>query len=210
MAADHVGAAKRRRDRQFRAFRRHEQLTVRMELAAALHHSAQPAGPVVEGPSEGDVRETYEALRRLKAPLPVKRPGTVGARGAGCGSHGRARGCRSSSPGRADATRRRQRRRHHRLLPPGREPHADEERGGGEEAEVEGGREARDGYAGTGCEKVGERLSAPDDDAWHEWTSVSLGLPSLEERMSKRKRKKKRRKKLPKSCLARAPRTWKT
>ena len=36
-----VGSAPRRRDRQFRAFRRHEQLTVRMELAAALHHLAQ-------------------------------------------------------------------------------------------------------------------------------------------------------------------------
>ena len=75
MAADRVAAAKRRRDRQFRASRRHEQLTVRMELAAALHHSAQPARPVLEGPSEGKVRETYDALRRLKAPLPEKRPG---------------------------------------------------------------------------------------------------------------------------------------
>ena len=36
MAAERVGAAKRRRDRQLRAFRRHELLTVRMELAAAL------------------------------------------------------------------------------------------------------------------------------------------------------------------------------
>ena len=54
MAADRVGAAKRRWDRQFRAFRRHEQLTVRMELAAALHRSAQPAGLVVEGSSEGE------------------------------------------------------------------------------------------------------------------------------------------------------------
>ena len=41
----------------------------------ALHHSAQPAGPVVVGPSEGEVRETYDALRRLRAPLPRKRPG---------------------------------------------------------------------------------------------------------------------------------------
>ena len=57
--------------------------------------------------------------------------------------------------------------------------------------------------------KAGERLSAPDDDAWREWKSVSLGLPSREERMSKRKRKKRRRKKLPKSSLAPAPHTWK-
>ena len=59
-----VGAAKPRRDRQLRAFHRHEQLT---ELATALHHSAQrPKSRVVEEPSEGEVRETYEALRRLK------------------------------------------------------------------------------------------------------------------------------------------------
>ena len=44
-----VGSAWRRRDRQLRAFRRHERLTVRMEVAAALHHSAQPVeGPVRE------------------------------------------------------------------------------------------------------------------------------------------------------------------
>ena len=29
--------------------------------------------------------------------------------------------------------------------------------------------------------KAGERLSAPDDDAWREWKSVSLGLPSRDE-----------------------------
>ena len=46
MMADRARAtsARRRRDRHVRAFRRHEQLTVRMGLAAALHHSAQPAG----------------------------------------------------------------------------------------------------------------------------------------------------------------------
>ena len=54
-AAQRVGAAKRRRDRQPRALRRHELLTVRMELAAALHHSVQPSGPVVEGPREEEV-----------------------------------------------------------------------------------------------------------------------------------------------------------
>ena len=48
-----------------------------MALARALHHSAQPAKPVVVGPSEGEVRETYDALRRLKAPLPGKHPGVL-------------------------------------------------------------------------------------------------------------------------------------
>ena len=48
------GAAKRRRGRQLQA----------MELATALHHSAQPAWPVVVGPREGEVNETtHEAPR---------------------------------------------------------------------------------------------------------------------------------------------------
>ena len=65
-AADRVGAAKRRRDRQLRAFRRHELLTVRMELAAALHHSAQR----VEEPREGEVHEEHDGQRVQKRPLP--------------------------------------------------------------------------------------------------------------------------------------------
>ena len=34
-----VGAAKRRRERQLRSFLRHEELSVKMALARALHHS---------------------------------------------------------------------------------------------------------------------------------------------------------------------------
>ena len=48
-----AGAAKRRRDRWFRSWHRHVRTTVAMELATALHHSAQrveepreEAGPV--------------------------------------------------------------------------------------------------------------------------------------------------------------------
>ena len=48
---------------------------VAMELATALHHSAQrPKSTVVEGPSEGEVHETYDALRKQKALLPGTRP----------------------------------------------------------------------------------------------------------------------------------------
>ena len=36
------GAARRRRERRLRSWLRHERMTVRMELAAALHHSAGP------------------------------------------------------------------------------------------------------------------------------------------------------------------------
>ena len=40
------GSARRRRERQLRSFLRHERMTVRMELAAALHHSSfRGAGP---------------------------------------------------------------------------------------------------------------------------------------------------------------------
>ena len=48
-----AGSARRRRERQLRSWLRHERMTVRMELAAALHHSAfKGAGP-----------ETNDALR---------------------------------------------------------------------------------------------------------------------------------------------------
>ena len=73
MVAERVGAAKWRRDRQLRAFRRHELLTVQMELAAALQRSAQR----VEGPSEGEVHEKHDGLRAQKRPLPGTRPAPV-------------------------------------------------------------------------------------------------------------------------------------
>ena len=53
--------------RQFRAFRRHERLTVRMDLAEALHHSAQPTGPV----------DTHAAPRGQKEPPLGTRPGVL-------------------------------------------------------------------------------------------------------------------------------------
>ena len=80
------GAAWRRRDRQLRAWHRHVRTAVAMELATALHQSAQrPKSRVVEGPSEGEVRETYDARERMHL--------SRGARGAGSGNHGRSRGC---------------------------------------------------------------------------------------------------------------------
>ena len=47
---------------------RHEQLSLRMALAAATHHSAQPRA------KEGVEGETNDAPRRPKPPLPGKRP----------------------------------------------------------------------------------------------------------------------------------------
>ena len=73
MAAERVGAAKLRRDRQLHAFRRHELLTVRMELAAALHHSAQR----VEVPSEVEEYATYVGPRALKTPPPGMGPASL-------------------------------------------------------------------------------------------------------------------------------------
>ena len=52
--AERDSAAKRRRDRRLRIHWRHEQLTLQMALAAALHHS-RDVGPV-----------TYNALRSQK------------------------------------------------------------------------------------------------------------------------------------------------
>ena len=62
------GAAKRRRGRQLRAVHQHEQLSVNMALETALHHSAEPAGPVVGGLREEAGHETHSGLR---APTPM-------------------------------------------------------------------------------------------------------------------------------------------
>ena len=48
-----------------------------MELATALHHSAQPAGPVVAGPREVEEQDKYEASRRQKALPPGAHPGVL-------------------------------------------------------------------------------------------------------------------------------------
>ena len=56
---------------QLRAFLRHEKLSVKMALANALHHSAQPPGSVVEEPSEDNVP------RHQKTPLPGMRHGSL-------------------------------------------------------------------------------------------------------------------------------------
>ena len=85
--AELAGAAMRRQQRQLRSFLRHEELSVKMALARALHHSA----PRVEVPREGEVHEKHHGLRAQKRPL----SGASG-RAVGWGSHGRLRGCRGS------------------------------------------------------------------------------------------------------------------
>ena len=59
------GSAKRRRERQLRAFHRHEVLSVKLALATALHHSAQR----VEVPREMEEYATYVGPRAQKTPL---------------------------------------------------------------------------------------------------------------------------------------------
>ena len=74
--SERVGAAKRRRDR-LRAWHRHEQLTAAIELATALHHSAQRPKTVVEEPREEVVKVTHDAPRAQKTPPPGVRPGIL-------------------------------------------------------------------------------------------------------------------------------------
>ena len=70
-AADLVGgAAWRRRQRQLRAFHRHVQMAVKLELSTALHHSAQR----VEAPREEVELEKNVGPRAQKPPLQEKRP----------------------------------------------------------------------------------------------------------------------------------------
>ena len=84
------GAARRRRERRLRSMLRHEQQTVRMALAAALHHSAGPKEKVEmqqNGAPRGqktaararEVEEqaTHDGLRAQTAPPPGVRPGSL-------------------------------------------------------------------------------------------------------------------------------------
>ena len=158
-AWDAATLARRRRHLQLRAWHRHVRTTVTMELATALHHSAQPAGLVVVGSSEGEVRETYDAPQRLKAPLPGKRPGVP--RAAVTGGYG----CRGSSL--ADAARRRQRRRHHHLFPP------ELTKKGGGEGEEAGGR------AEEAQEEAAQILSCSRSSRLETWTSFYEPFPCL-------------------------------
>ena len=59
------GSARRRRERRLRSFLRHELMTVRMELAAALHHSR-----------DGGC-ETFYGLRAPKTASSEERPGVL-------------------------------------------------------------------------------------------------------------------------------------
>ena len=87
------GAAKRRRERRLRSWLKHEQQTVRMALAEALHHSSGTTpskrdSRVVEGAKydalrgqktvtragEGEVREEHQALRGQTRLPPGMRP----------------------------------------------------------------------------------------------------------------------------------------
>ena len=77
MAERVPGAAMRRRQRLLRAFHRHVQWQVKLELATGLHHSAQRPRPVVEEPKEGVEGETFHAPRRQKPSPPGMRPASL-------------------------------------------------------------------------------------------------------------------------------------
>ena len=62
--SERAGAATRWRERQLRAWHRHERLTVVMELATALQHSVQRPKTVVE--VEEVEHEQHEAPRRQR------------------------------------------------------------------------------------------------------------------------------------------------
>ena len=72
--SERVGAAERPRERGLRAWESHERLTAAMELAPALHHTAQRPKLVVEVPSEGVVGETYSVSRQQMPASPGTRP----------------------------------------------------------------------------------------------------------------------------------------
>ena len=85
MNVDGAGAARRRRERRQRSWLRHEQLSVKMALSAALHHSRgvgpelheAPRGPKTDrAVEEEEVRELNDALEGQKRPPPGGAAGT--------------------------------------------------------------------------------------------------------------------------------------
>ena len=205
-----VGSARRRRDRQLPAWHRRVKLTVAMELATALHHSAQPAGPVVVGPSEGEVHETYDAPRRLKAPLletpPEQLSEALGPQGAAVTVGYVAAwaplwvvptlygddcvdGTTVSFLWKVALAKRKE----------------EEEMERRRELEEKAKHEAHMRILDRRF-KAGGRLSSPEGDGWRRWKWRELGLPPQDE--TRRKGKKRRKKKHPKFSSARAPHTW--
>ena len=77
-----AGWARRRRERRQRSRLRYEQLSVKMALSAALHHSRgvgpelheAPRGPKTDRAVEEEVREVNDALEGQKRPPPGERP----------------------------------------------------------------------------------------------------------------------------------------
>ena len=115
-----VGSARRRRDRQLRAWHRHVKMTVAMELATALHHSAQPGGACGGGAGRGGgVRGARRPTGTEHSTSGVAAGSPEGSRAAvGRGSHGRLRGCRGSLARRCVGGGARRARRCHRPVSP--------------------------------------------------------------------------------------------
>ena len=73
-----AGSARRRRERRQRSWLRHEQLSVKMALSAALRHSRgvgpelheAPRGPKTDRAVEEEVNEVNDALEGQKRPPP--------------------------------------------------------------------------------------------------------------------------------------------
>ena len=86
MTSGQLSASQRRRGRRLRAMLRHEQLSIVLALAAALHHSAgsrekveiavqrRPSGT---DDREGEVHEKNDAPRRQNTPHPGERSGLL-------------------------------------------------------------------------------------------------------------------------------------
>ena len=83
-----AGAAFRRRQRQLRAFHRHEAMSVKLALATALHHSAQAGGGAERGGGVRDVRWPTGTEDSSTGRDAASQPGgTAGRTGAGAAAH---------------------------------------------------------------------------------------------------------------------------
>ena len=208
-AREGASSARRRQDRQLRAWHRHVRTTVAMELATALHHSAQgPKKRVVEEPREEELPVKHNATSGQNAtppwgvrpahPLDVsEQPPLVAATCVAAGFP--LLGVPSLADAPAEAIDGRTLRYLLKVnLARKKKEEEEQERKAEEEEHEERMLEIHRKV------RADEAVTDAEWSAWKAWR----GIGSSSSGVKKRKRKKRRKKRLPKSSSSRSARTW--
>ena len=208
-AREGASSARRRRDRQLRAWHRHVRTTVAMELATALHHSAQGwEKRVVEEPREEELPVKHNATSGQNAtppwgvrpahPLDVsEQPPLVAATCVAAGVP--LLGVPSLADAPAEAIDGRTLRYLLKVNLARKKKEEEEQERKAEEEEHE--KRMLEIHSKV---RADEAVTDAEWSAWKAWR----GIGSSSSGVKKRKRKKRRKKRLPKSSPLRSARTW--